>query len=85
MGGPVNIQAASIPGYTGERILRVRRRESLKKFERKEVSGRKKLGQFEGRLAFNRRQYRLLDYDVRWSAEVSRVLRGTCVLPSSES
>ena len=31
-GGPVNIQAVSFPGYTGERIFQVRHGESLKKF-----------------------------------------------------
>ena len=31
-GGPVNIQAASFPGYAGESIFQVRHGESLEKF-----------------------------------------------------
>ena len=31
-GGPVNIQAVSLPGYTGESIFQVRHGENLKKF-----------------------------------------------------
>ena len=31
-GGPVDIQAVSFPGYTGESIFQVRHGESLKKF-----------------------------------------------------
>ena len=32
MGGPVNIQTVSLPGYTGESIFQVRHGESLKIF-----------------------------------------------------